>query len=72
MLLLAVWGAGLMLLTLYLITEDPPDPPDGGGPRRRPPYDMGPTVSSTLRPVGNHGELPTSSTRSLHREEVPA
>ena len=72
MLLLAVWGAGLMLLTLYLITEDPPDPPDDGGLGRRPPYDMGPTLSSTLRPVGNYGELPTSSTRSLHREEVPA
>lgn len=72
MFVLAVWGAGLVVLTLYMITEDPPDPPDDGGLGRRPPYDMGPTLSSTLRPVGRYDYVPTD-TRSLHSDsEVPA
>lgn len=62
------------LAIIVLSLDVPYDPPDDGG-GTQPPYDLGPTMGSTLRNVGTYDYVPTD-TRSLHseshREEVSA
>lgn len=70
-----IMGAYLMGV-LWLVCDSagrPPDPPRDDGP---PPYDLGPTVSTSGNPRTYYDSLRVSDTRSLHSEsqkqKVPA